>query len=134
MDTDLELAEGEGARCPHSDLTGDIIGAAYAVYRELGHGFLEKVYAAALKKELEGRGREAVSEAQIEVHYKGESVGVCFADVLVDKRVTCEIEAAQKLAPEHEAQPLNYLKATGIKLGLLLNFGPNGVQVKRMVF
>jgi len=128
------LGENEGARYPHSDMTHDIIGAAYEVYRELGHGFLEKVYAAALKKELEGRGHEAVSEAQIEVHYKGESVGVYFADVLVDGSVMCEIKAAQKLAPEHEAQILNYLKATGIKVGLLLNFGPKGVQVKRMVF
>jgi GxxExxY protein len=128
------LTEKKGMAYPHSDLTQDIIGAAYEVYRELGYGFLEKVYAAALKKELEGRGREAVSEAQIEVHYKGESVGVYFADVLVDKRVICEVKAAQKLAPEHEAQLLNYLKATGIKVGLLLNFGPKGVQVKRMVF
>jgi GxxExxY protein len=134
MDTDLELAEDEGARYPHSDLTQDIIGAAYEVYRELGYGFLEKVYAAALKKELEDRGREAVSEAQIEVHYKGEFVGVYFADIVVDKRVICEIKSAQKLAPEHEAQLLNYLKAAGIKVGLLLNFGPKGVQVKRMVF
>ena len=128
------MSEKEGTAYPHSDLTRTIIGAAYEVYRELGHGFLEKVYAAALKKEFESMGHEAVAEAQIDVRYKGESVGVYFADVLVDKRVICEIKAAQKLAPGHEAQLLNYLKATGIKVGLLLNFGPRGVQVKRMVF
>ena len=119
---------------PQSELTREIIGAAYEVYNVLGHGFLENVYARALLKELEARGHKAVQEAKIEVYYKEESVGLYFADILVDNAVICEIKAVQKLAPEHEAQLLNYLKATGIKVGLLLNFGPKSVEVKRMVF
>jgi GxxExxY protein len=70
----------------------------------------------------------------MEVNYKGESVGVYYADLLVDDAVVCEVKALDKLAPAHEAQLLNYLKATSMKVGLLLNFGPRGVQVKRMVF
>jgi GxxExxY protein len=75
-----------------------------------------------------------VNQAEMEVRYKGESVGVYYADLLVDDAVVCEVKALDKLAPAHEAQLLNYLKATGIKVGLLLNFGPSRVEVKRMVF
>jgi GxxExxY protein len=121
-------------RFPHAELTKRIIGAAFEVHRILGYGFLEKVYEAALAKELGGRGHRVVSQAEMEVSYKGESVGVYYADLLVDDAVICEVKAVDKLAPAHEAQLLNYLKATGTKVGLLLNFGPQGVQVKRMVF
>ena len=121
-------------RFPHALLTKEIIGAAFEVHRILGYGFLEKVYEAALAKELGGRGHRVISQAEMEVSYKGEPVGVYYADLLVDDAVICEVKALDKLAPAHEAQLLNYLKATGIKVGLLLNFGPQGVQVKRMVF
>jgi GxxExxY protein len=92
------------------------------------------VYEAALARELRGRGHRVINQAEMEVTYKGESVGVYYADLLVDDAVICEVKALDKLAPAHEAQLLNYLKATGTKVGLLLNFGPGGVQVKRMVF
>jgi GxxExxY protein len=121
-------------RFPQGALTREIIGAAFEVHRILGHGFLEKVYEAALAKELRGRGHRVVSQAEIGVSYKGESVGVYYADLLVDDAVVCEVKALDKLAAAHEAQLLNYLKATGIKVGLLLNFGPQRVEVKRMVF
>ncbi len=123
-----------GPSFPHKELTQAIIGAAYEVYRVLGHGFLEKVYETALAKELQTRGHDARCQAEIGVEYKGEQVGVYYADILVDGCVICEIKALEQLASAHEAQLLNYLKATGIKVGLLLNFGPKGVQVKRMVF
>ena len=119
---------------PHSELTHAIIGAAQEVHRQLGRGFLEKVYGNALAVELRSRGRTAVQEAPIEVAYKEEIVGVYFADLFVDAAVICEIKAAQSLRPEHEAQLLNYLKATRVKVGLLLNFGRSSLQVKRLVF
>ena len=123
-----------GDRFPHAALTKSIIGAAFEVHRVLGYGFLEKVYEAALTKELRGRDHSVVNQAEMEVSYKGEPVGVYYADLLVDDAVICEVKALDKLAPAHEAQLLNYLKATNTKVGLLLNFGPQGVQVKRMVF
>jgi GxxExxY protein len=132
IDTDRDLLSG--GRFPHAELTKRIIGAAFEVHRVLGYGFLEKVYEAALAKELRGRGHRVVSQAEMEVSYKGESVGLYYADLLVDDAVICEVKALDKLAPAHEAQLLNYLKATGTKVGLLLNFAPQGVQVKRMVF
>ena len=119
---------------PHSHLTHDIIGAAQEVHRQLGLGFLEKVYANALAFELRSRSHSVTVEAPIEVGYKDQNVGVYFADLLVEGSVICEIKAIQSLAPEHEAQLLNYLKATGIKVGLLINFGRASLQVKRMVF
>lgn len=131
-DTDRTLRSGD--RFPHAALTRSIIGAAFEVRHVLGYGFLEKVYEAALTRELRSRGHRVVNQAAMEVSYKGESAGVYYADLLVDDAVICEVKALDKLAPAHEAQLLNYLKATGTKVGLLLNFGPSGVQVKRMVF
>jgi GxxExxY protein len=121
-------------RFPHADLTKGIIGAAFEVHGVLGHGFLEKVYEAALTTELRSRGHRVVNQAEMAVTYKGEPVGVYYADLLVDDAVICEVKATEKLAPTHEAQLLNYLKATGTRVGLLLNFGADRVQVKRMVF
>jgi len=124
--------EGDGAY-PHHETTRSIIGAAYEVHRELGAGFLEKVYETALIRELASRGLRARSQAEIAVHYKGQPVGVYYADILVDDKVICEIKAAAALTSVHEAQLLHYLKATGVKVGLLLNFGSERVQVKRLV-
>ena len=132
--TGTDRALLSGGRFPHAALTKSIIGAAFEVHRVLGYGFLEKVYEAALTKELRSRGHSVVNQAEMEVSYKGESVGVYYADLFVDDAVICEVKALDKLAPAHEAQLLNYLKATGTKVGLLLNFGPQGVQVKRMIF
>jgi GxxExxY protein len=123
-----------GVEYPHADLTRQIIGASFEVHKHLGHGFLERVYVAVLMKELSLLGLSAVSEAPIEVKYKGRSVGMYYADILVEGRVICEIKAVRMLLSEHEAQLLHYLKATGIKVGLLLNFGGTSVQVKRLIF
>lgn len=118
---------------PLKELTEKIIGAAYEVHRELGAGFLEKVYEVALARELEDRGIPVRQQAEIAVSYKKRPVGVYFADVLVEDAVLCEIKAVGSLTPEHEAQVLHYLKATGIMVGLLLNFGADRVQVKRFI-
>ena len=118
---------------PDSELTRSIIGAAFEVHNILGTGFLEKVYRNALVKELRLQGIQVQSEAQIPVHYKDELVGDYYADILVDGRIILELKALNTLTKEHEAQLLNYLKATGHKIGLLLNFGTNKVQVKRKI-
>ena len=125
-----DLVEDE-VNYPHLETTRAIIGAAYEVHRELGPGFLEKVYETALAQELTNRGVPVRCQAEIEVRYKGQSVGLYYADLLVDDSVICEIKAVESLSPAHEAQLLHYLKATGIKVGLLLNFGSQRVQVKR---
>lgn len=118
---------------PHQEITQSIIGAAFEVHNTLGHGFLEKVYQNALIKELRLRGHQAEADVRITVTYKDEIVGDYIADVLVDNSVILELKALNQLTGEHEAQLLNYLKATGQKIGLLLNFGVRRVQVKRRI-
>lgn len=116
-----------------SEVTSAIIGAFYDVYNELGFGFLEKVYENALVLELRRRGFKVVQQAPIPVWYRDAKVGEYYADLLVNNCVILELKAAETLAPEHEAQLLNYLKATCIQVGLLLNFGLKA-QVRRKVF
>jgi GxxExxY protein len=112
------------------DLTQKIIGCAYKVHNALGPGFLEKVYENALKIELEKLGLRVKQQEPINVEYEGQMVGEYYADLWVDERVVIELKANQALAKEHEVQLVNYLTATRIDHGLLLNFGPS-VQVKR---
>ena len=119
---------------PLKDLTEKVIGAAMEVHKQLGSGFLEKIYETALGTELAGHGLKAEAQAQIPVRYKGELVGVYLADLLVDGALTVEIKAIRDLAPEHEAQVIHYLKATGKKVGLLLNFGRSRLQFRRFVY
>ncbi|MBN2362141.1 MAG: GxxExxY protein, partial [Deltaproteobacteria bacterium] len=106
----------------HTELTGAIINAFYHVYNTLGHGFLEKVYENALAHELRQRGYRVSQQVPIAVHYSGVLVGEYFADLAVEDAVIIELKAAQAIAPEHEAQLVNYLKATDVDVGLLLNF------------
>jgi GxxExxY protein len=117
---------------PLKPLTERIIGAAFEVHNQLGSGFLEKVYENALVRELVDRGLRIETQHPIPVSYKGHLVGSYFADILVENSVICEIKSIEILLPIHESQLLHYLKATGIPLGLLLNFGTSRVQVKRM--
>lgn len=120
-------------RFRHAELTEQIIGAFYEVYNELGFGFLEKVYENALALELRDRDLTVVQQAPIVVHYRGHVVGEHYADLVVANKVIVELKAARSLAPEHEAQVLNYLKATQFEVGLLLNFGPEAT-FKRKAF
>jgi GxxExxY protein len=115
------------------ELTEKIIGIFYKVFNALGYGFLEKVYENAMLIVLERERVPVISQAPIKVTYEGKVVGEYFADMLVDGKVIVEIKAGKYLAPEHEAQLLNYLKATEAEVGLLVNFGPKP-QVKRKVF
>ncbi len=117
----------------HADITEKIIGAFFIVYKALGYGFLEKVYANALAVELRRVGLKVIQEAQISVYYQGVVVGEYFADLLVADKVIVEIKALKALAAEHEAQLLNYLRATPYEVGLLLNFGPKS-EYRRKAF
>lgn len=112
------------------DLTQKIIGCAYKVHNTLGPGFLEKVYENALRIELEKHGLRVRQQEPISVRYDGQVVGEYYADLWVDERVVIELKAVQMLVKQHEVQLVNYLTATDIDCGLLLNFGPS-VQVKR---
>ncbi len=117
----------------HKELTEKIIRIFYRVYNTLGYGFLEKIYENAIMIEFRREDIPAVAQSSIKVLYKNELVGEYYADILVDDKVIVEIKATRTLVLEHEAQLLNYLKATDIEVGLLLNFGPKP-QIKRKVF
>jgi GxxExxY protein len=112
------------------NLTERIIACAFKVHRGLGSGFLEKVYENAMLIELLKCGIHVRQQAPIAVMYENQHVGEYFTDLLVEDKVICELKAAQTLMPEHEMQLVNYLAATGINTGLLLNFGKS-VTVKR---
>ncbi len=114
-------------------ITESIIKVFYNVYNQLGYGFLEKVYENAMMMDLEEEGFNANAQSPIKVLYNGNIIGEYFADIIADDEVIIEIKATKKLAVEHEAQLLNYLKATRIEVGLLLNFGPKP-EIKRKVF
>ncbi len=117
----------------YSDLTEKIIGAAYAVYNALGHGFLEKVYENALAVELNRLGLSVKQQEPVAVSYKGDLVGEYVADLVVEGKVIVEVKAVGELQKVHEAQLINYLKATSIQVGLLINFGPE-IEIKRRIF
>ena len=117
----------------HKELTENIINIFYRVYNELGYGFLEKVYENAMMIEFKKDDFPAVCQSAIKVFYEGEVIGEYYADILVDNKVIVEIKAAKRLTEENEAQLLNYLKATDIEVGLLLNFGTKP-EVKRKAF
>ena len=115
----------------HEQLTETIIGCAMNVHRTLGPGFLESVYQKALMHELGKVGLRVECEKAIQVHYDGVVVGDFAADMLVEGVVMVENKAVQALAPAHEVQLVNYLTATGVEIGLLLNFGAEKLQFKR---
>jgi GxxExxY protein len=117
----------------HKELSERIIIAAYNIHNELGYGFLEKVYRNALAIELEEAGIKCVVEAPLKVSYHNKTVGDYFADIIVDDKIIVEVKAVSQLESVHEVQLVNYLKATGISVGLLINFGQS-VEIKRRVF
>ena len=117
----------------YSEITGKIIKAFYKVYNTLGYGFLEKVYQNALFIELVAMDLFVEKQKQIKVYYESKEVGEYFADLIVDRCVIVELKAAETLCEEHEFQLINYLKATEIEVGLLLNFGKKP-EFRRKVF
>ena len=116
-----------------NDITYAINGAVFEVNNILGPGFLEKVYENALLVELKRKGLKAENQVPITVSYKGEVVGEYAADLLVEDAVIVELKTVENLDKTHEAQLLNYLKATGLHVGLLVNFKHRKADIKRMV-
>jgi GxxExxY protein len=113
-------------------MTSQIIQCAYKVHQTLGFGFLENVYQNALVIELEKKGLKVIKEALIKVLYAGQIVGEYAADILVEDKIILELKSVKELHPAHEAQLVNYLKATGLEVGLLFNFGDR-VEIKRKI-
>ena len=115
------------------ELTYAIRGCVFDVYRHLGAGFLENVYEKALLTELDSKGIMAESQKPVDVHYKGVIIGKYIADIIVEQKVLIEIKAVNAIHPGHKAQILNYLKATKIKVGLLINFTHPRAEIKRYI-
>jgi GxxExxY protein len=116
-----------------NEITERVIGCAYAVANELGAGFLEKVYQKALRLELQASGLTVAYEQPIPVVYRGEVVGDYFADLIVENAVLIECKAVKTFDDVHKAQCINYLKATGLRICLLINFAKCKVEIKRIV-
>ena len=129
----LEIDDSQKRKLLHEKTTGKIIGAAFEVHAELGYGFLERVYQRALQVELLRRGATAELEKRIQVQYKGVIVGDYDVDLLVDNCVAVEIKVAPQYDKRDEAQLLNELKATALKVGMLVNFGRAKAEYKRLV-
>ena len=116
-----------------ADLTHEIIGAGMAVHSGLGNGFSERVYENALVVELDERGLSWQQQVPVTVLYKGRNVGDYYTDLVVEGKVVVELKAISMLVAAHSAQLLNYLAATGLRVGLLLNFGENRLSHKRII-
>jgi GxxExxY protein len=115
----------------HELITKAVIGCAFEVINELGAGFLESVYERALLLALQQNGLSAVAQHPARVMFRGECVGDFYADIFVEEKVIVELKAVKAIAPEHQAQIINYLNATGIEVGLLINFGNPRLEYKR---
>ena len=117
----------------HEELTEKIIGCVYAVYNQMGFGFLESVYEKCLLIELKKTGLKVEAQSPISVFYDDELVGEFFADVIVEDTIILELKSVRRVVQAHEVQLVNYLTATRKEVGLILNFGPEKVEVKRKV-
>ena len=115
----------------HEELTHQIIGAAYKVFSQLGFGFLESVYKKAMIIELSKKKLKVEEEKPLKVYYYNQIVGDFYIDLLVEKTVVVELKSVQNVVKDHEIQLVNYLNAIKQNIGLLVNFGPSGVEVKR---
>ena len=125
--------DGRAVDAATHELTGAVLGAAFDVSNELGHGFLEAVYRRALVMELGSRNLLAREEVPFKVHYRGEPVGTYLADLLVEDRLIVEVKAVDTLTEAHKSQLLNYLSASGLRVGLLLNFGTPKLGYRRLL-
>jgi GxxExxY protein len=132
MNTDNSMSNTPAPALKHSSITEAIIGSFYEVYNEMGRGFLESVYREALACVLSAKGFAVEQEKAVTVQFRGRTVGMFRTDLLVNGSVIVELKCARALEGTHEAQLLNYLKATKFEVGLLLNFG-NRPQFRRML-
>ena len=131
-DTDLKRAAASDSSYKHSELTEVIIGVFYDVYNELGYGFLESVYRNALRLALIEKGLQVEQEVPVSVFFRNRNVGDFKADLVVNRVVLLELKTAEMIVAAHESQVINYLRATSLELGLVLNFGPKP-QVRRLL-
>ena len=116
----------------HKELTEKIIEACFEVMTELGSGFMESVYEKSLLIALSQKGLDSQSQVPLKVKFRGAVVGEYFADILVNETIVVELKTVKALLPEHQAQVINYLKATGKEVGLLINFGTPKLEVRRL--
>ena len=130
----LEFEPEDETRFPHKEITEAIIGSAFEVYNHIGYGFLHRVYQRSLQVELARRGFSGDLEKRTTVRYKEVAVGEYDGDMIVNDVVLVEIKIAPQYDKRDEAQLLNLLKATGLQIGMLLNFGRYKVEYKRLVF
>ena len=126
-----DLQDDRRSDLQYGEITEKIIGCAFEVINELGTGFLESVYEKAMAIALEERGFRVQCQQPLQVHFRQRIVGDFYADLVVEGKVIVELKAVKAIAPEHQAQIINYLKATGIEVGLLINFGNPKREYKR---
>lgn len=117
----------------HQELAYKIVGLAMEVHSKLGNGFLEKVYENALMVLFRKSGIEAIQQAPITVMFEGEAVGSYYADILVEDKIILELKTVSEISESHKAQALNYLKATGLRLAIILNFANPSLEYQRVV-
>ena len=127
----MDTQDIQDKKLKHGEITKVIIGCAFEVINELGSGFLESVYERALLIALREKGLTAKAQHPIKVMFRGECVGDFFADILVDNKIIIELKAVKTIIPGHQAQIINYLNATEIEVGLLINFGCSKLEYKR---
>lgn len=114
-------------------LSGEVLAAAIEAHRRLGPGFLETVYEQAMRMELAKRGLKFESQRKIEIAYDGQVIGVHILDLVVEEQIVVELKAVEALQPVHYAQLRSYLRATGLRVGLLLNFNSSALVIKRVI-
>jgi GxxExxY protein len=127
----MDKQDGQDVGLQYEDITRSVIGCAFEVINELGAGFLESVYEKALLVALLQKGLSVTSQHPINVMFRNVCVGEFFADIFVEQKVIVELKAVKTIAPEHQAQIINYLNATGVEVGLLINFGNPKLEYKR---
>ncbi|OGW62451.1 MAG: GxxExxY protein [Nitrospirae bacterium RBG_16_64_22] len=127
----MDLQDGQDKGLKHEEITKTIIGCAFEVINELGAGFLESVYEKALLLALRQEGLSATAQHPVKVMFRNECVGDFYADIFVEGKVIVELKAVKAIASEHQAQIINYLNATDIEVGLLINFGTQKLEYKR---
>lgn len=126
------MQDKQDSKDKKDELKGKIIGISFQVLNELGAGFLEHVYEGALSLALRSEGFKVETQVPLEVQFRGEIVGKYIADLIVEKMILCELKTVKALIPEHQAQVINYLKATGLKTALLVNYGRPKLEYKRL--
>ncbi|OQX23856.1 MAG: GxxExxY protein [Desulfobacteraceae bacterium IS3] len=118
----------------YKELSYKVIGLAMEAHRKLGHGFLEKVYENALMILFRKNDVRAEQQAAIKVFFEGEIIGQYVADILIDEKIILELKCAEKILPIHRSQLLNYLKASNLRLGIIINFGNSKLEYERLVY